>query len=56
MQEGTIRAVGSLAGEKISDLDDTILVEKFGLKDLWGSRLDVWEVWMGRGHTFEEGR
>lgn len=36
MEEGKTRGVGSMAGKKISDLDDTILVEKFCLKDLSG--------------------
>ena len=40
MQERTARGVGSLAGEKISDLDHAIFVEKFGLKDLRGIKSD----------------
>ena len=40
MQERTTRVAGSLARKEIGNLDHTILVEKFGLKDLSGRKLE----------------
>jgi hypothetical protein len=54
-KRGRLGVVGSLARKEICNLYHTILVEKFGLKDL-NREVKSYGPGGERGHTFEDGR